>query len=250
VLRSAAGRAAFTGDYVRSDELIVEWRDLAEESGDEAEVLRALNSAALNAAETGHFDVARAQFVAIREQAGTIGRRELVAFATVNLAQVGLESGNFDAALTDAAEAVEQFRERRDDVGVVRGLHTCGLCAFHLRDTARAEGAFREALVIGARLEWTRICASLAAGLAAVLIDRHEDMRGAQLLAASASLHESIGAGFDGELEQLMYDRAVADARAALGEEAFAAACARGTTMTPDEIVESYASGYDGSSRK
>ena len=39
------------------------------------------------------------------------------------------------------------------------------------------------------------------------------------------------------EQEEQSHQRAVADAKAALGDDAFAAAWARGEAMTPDEIV-------------
>lgn len=55
------------------------------------------------------------------------------------------------------------------------------------------------------------------------------------------SLREEIGVGFDDELDEEVYDQAVADAKAALGEGAFAAAWARGAGMTPEEIVASTA---------
>ena len=56
LLRRAAGLAAFLGNYARSDAMIAEWRGLAEEQGDEPEVLLAMNSAALNASEQGEHE--------------------------------------------------------------------------------------------------------------------------------------------------------------------------------------------------
>ena len=76
---------------------------------------------------------------------------------------------------------------------------------------------------------------------------RHEDGRGAELLGAGASLREEIERGLDSEVLEQLHDQAVADARAALGEEAFAAAWARGPAMTLTRSWRSPtpASGYD-----
>ena len=56
--------------------------------------------------------------------------------------------------------------------------------------------------------------------------DRRDDVRART---AVARVHHGPVAG--------TYDRAVADAKAALGEQAFAEAWARGEAMTTDEIV-------------
>src|SRR5262249_19813616 len=53
VLRAVSMRAAAMKDYERSDAYVEEWRRLAESTGNERELLRAMNSAALNASEQG-----------------------------------------------------------------------------------------------------------------------------------------------------------------------------------------------------
>ena len=99
VLLGASMRAAATRDYDRSDAYVAEWRSLAELTGDEGQLLRAMNSAALNASEQGDLDRARAEFVAIGERAREIGDRRMVAFATINLGMVAWEGRDFQAAL-------------------------------------------------------------------------------------------------------------------------------------------------------
>jgi len=237
VLLTASGRAMYTGEYARADELIAEWRSLAQRAGDETQLLAALNSAALNAVEKGDVDEARAQFLAIKERSAEIGDRGRVAIGTVNLSMVEQRLGDFDAALDYAAEAAQLFRELGDDGGVATALGNCGWSSLALSDPERAEASFREALALAGRLAWKRGVAVNAAGLAAVLVARREEERAAQLFGAAASIHEELGVGFEDPLEEQVHERAVAAAKAALGDDAFAAARARGEGMTPEEIV-------------
>jgi predicted ATPase len=238
VLRGAKLHADFVGDYARSAALAAEWRRIAEQTGDEAQVLRAMNGAALTAQQRGDREGARAQFLAIRERARTIGYDMMVRFTTVNLGGAALESGDFDAALEYAAEAAELFREAGDDGGVTVALAICGWAALGQSDPVRAEGFFRELLIICGRIGYVRGRAVAAVGLGAALIARHEEDRGAQLLGAASALREELGVSFSEEEEQVRHDEAIAAAKAALGEEGFAAAWARGEAMTPEEIDE------------
>ncbi len=237
VLRWASMRAAFVGDYARSDELVAEWLRLAEEAGDEHAVLRAMNSAALNATEQGELDRARSEFVAIRERADELGVREMVAFAIVNLGEVEWRARDFPRSLEYSTTAVELFRELGDDGGVTTALQGCGWAALALPDLPRAQGFFRESLLLAGRMGWVRGAAESATGLGATLVALREPERAAELLGAAGSLLEELGTDLDEALQQEIRDRMVAGAEAALGEHAFAASWARGEGMTLEEIV-------------
>jgi hypothetical protein len=79
--------------------------------------------------------------------------------------------------------------------------------------------------------------AACALPLGALLIARREEERGAELLAAAVSLREESGVGFADEDAERMHHEAVAEAKDVLGDEAFAAAWARGEAMTPEEVA-------------
>jgi hypothetical protein len=76
-----------------------------------------------------------------------------------------------------------------------------------------------------------------AAGLAAALVAKQEELRGAELLGASESLRKELQIGLNDEFEEQIEKGAVAAAKAALGEDAFAAACSRGRAMGRDEFL-------------
>jgi hypothetical protein len=238
-LRGAAVRAAEKGDYARSDELIAEWHSLAEQAGNEIQALTALNAAARNATSRGDFVRARAQLVAIRDRAVEIGNQDREAAAIVNLAVDSLESGDLKAALAYASEGTRLFRELGDDGGLATGLILCGATALVLSEISRSEESFREALVIGSRLGRKRAVFESALGLGVAFVAEHQEERGVKLLAAAARLGEEFGVVLDWDLLEDRAAGAVVDAKVALGEEAFAAAWARGHAMTAEEIVAS-----------
>jgi predicted ATPase/class 3 adenylate cyclase len=237
VLLSAADRASQDGDVARAHDLVAESRTIAEHEGDEVLLFRAMNGAAWIAADAGDRDGAREQFSALRQRAREAGNTNMVAIATVNLGDLVLRAHEFERALGYATEAVDLFRTCGDDGGVATSLELCGWSGLGESDSARAEGYFRESLAICGRLGAPRRTAQAAAGLGAALIARHEEERGTQLLAGAAAVAAQLGVGGSGELEEGIQNEAIRRAKAALGEEGFAATWAQGATMTAEEIV-------------
>ena len=75
------------------------------------------------------------------------------------------------------------------------------------------------------------------AGLGAALILKQQSARGAELLGAAARLKQKLEGDYSDGHEQQILDHAAETAKAALGEEAFAAAWARWDAIPPDEIL-------------
>ena len=74
-----------------------------------------------------------------------------------------------------------------------------------------------------------------AVGIVAAAVGQAE--RGARLLGAAEAQRERIGLRFRVREDQAALEQAVAAARAALGEDAFAAAWAAGRTLSPGQAV-------------
>ena len=156
---------------------------------------------------------------------------------TVNLGAVSLASGDFRAGLEYSPDAVERFRALGSESGAASALVNCGWSAHALGDDARAESWFREVISVAGGLSAVQLIAAGAVGLGVALVAgtrRGEERSSSQRLRRSAT---SSRPTFDDDSERQECEAAVATAKAALGEEAFAAAWARGEAMTPEEIV-------------
>jgi predicted ATPase len=230
-------RALSQRDWARSEALTGEWRSLAEQEGDEHQVLNAMNAAAIPAMETADLESARAQLNVIAKRARTIDDREVLGNATMNLGNIAYRSGDFQTALDHELAAAELFREVGKDFELGAAVGNCGWYSLSLGDPAGAEEFFRRSIALFDQLGAIHHVAGCLLGLGAALVARHEESRGAQLLGAAASLRAEPGIGFFDEEEEKVHQRAVADARAALGEEAFSEAWARGEAMTPEELA-------------
>ena len=237
VLLVAGIRATKDGDFVRAESLIAQARDAAEEIGDTSGVLLAMNSSAHLARAMGDRDGARRRFLEIRNTAAESGNRRMRAFALVNLGLLELDVRNFRAALEYSDAAVDAWSELGDETGLSTALGNCGWCMLGLDDPVRAEDYFRRALAFANRLESTFRIGYLAFGLAAALVAKGEEERGVHLLGAAAAIREQLDIGLNDALEEEIHERTVTNARAALGEEAFASAWDRGRAMKPEEIV-------------
>ena len=237
VLWQAIGLAFEQGDLARVEVLVGELRRLAEQTGDERRRQFALSSSALLGLKRGDLVGARAGYAKARELATEHGWHRRAASMSVSLAAISNLSGDYRAGLEYAREAVERFRELGSERGVPIALLSYGWSAHGLGDATLAEGAFREAISLAGRLSALPLIAGGALGLGVVLVAGHDEERGTQLLAAAGALRDELEKTFEDDSEQQAHEAAVAAAKAALGEDAFAAAWARGEAMTPDEIV-------------
>src|SRR3954447_10118904 len=144
----------------------------------------------------------------------------------MNLANVGYSTGDFQTGLDHGLAAVDLFRKIGIDFEMAAALGNCGWYSLSLGNPARAEEFFQR---VDGRLRSTRSDSPRRRDHAASRGDSGCPARGAaQLLSAAASLREELGVGFFDEEEEALHERAVAGARAALGEEGFAEARARG----------------------
>jgi predicted ATPase len=238
VLRIAGKSALHEGDFARAESLIAEHRAAAEEAGNTAEILSAINATARVELAKGNRDGARELYLEVRDAAAEHGFSWLHGYAVINLGAFALEEGDFRSSLEHSTTAVDVFREDGDESGLIVALLNGGTARICLGEPARAEADFREALVVAGQVEASHRIPPGALGLGAALVATGRAEQGTALLGAWVALSESLDVPvFDDELEQRIHEQSLAAAKAALGEGAFAAAWEHGRAMTPEDVV-------------
>jgi hypothetical protein len=200
-------------------------------------LISAMNVAARLAAEKGDLDGAGAEWIKMKELAAKSGDRVREAAAATNLGHLAHLLGDYGAGLDYSTEAANVFADLHDEDKMGVALLNSGWNALLLREVGLAEESFHEALLVAERLGSAVRTALAIAGLAAAFVARGAERRGAQLLGAAEALRDELQLDFNDELEEQVEERAVADAKAALGEGAFAAAWTRGRAMGREEIL-------------
>jgi DNA-binding CsgD family transcriptional regulator len=151
------------------------------------------------------------------------------------LADAAYRRGDLAEAATLAEQAVIGSREADLPVLLVTGLVTVGACASALGDGQRAVSALREALTLARDLGSRMWVASALVGLADVAVAAGDASRGARLLGAADGLTDRIGVPT--LPHHALHRRVHATARAALGEDAFAAGWADGKALSLETAI-------------
>jgi len=207
------------------------------------------------------------------------GNKEGIAWSLFKLAWIQIASqGNAETAHTLIEESLAFARELNDREIIVYCLVCSGHLAFRHDDPGLARMLLEESLAlageIGHRWATTEILCVLAkvafvqeeyvlarawceeslkearhignnellasslGRLASIVAAGGEAVWAAQLWAVADTLRETMGAPLPLH-ERPFYERTIAQARTMLGEQAFAAACTQGRTMSPEQILAS-----------
>jgi predicted ATPase/class 3 adenylate cyclase len=224
------------GDQDEADALTAEALYEAERAGDQPRVLQALNQMASSTMARGKHEAAREQFIDVKEKADALGDAAMQSYVTTNLGLVDMLAGDFESALRYSVEAVELHRALGHTNGVIIAQSNCGWALLGLADHAGAAEWFRASLLVAGELGAVSVIRGAVIGLAAVYAARGDEEHASELLGAEARMREEIGWELD-SLETRVLESTVVAARAALGDDAFDEAYARGEALTTDEVV-------------
>jgi tetratricopeptide (TPR) repeat protein len=159
-----------------------------------------------------------------------------VAGALNNLGELARLEGDFGGAEPYYAECLALYQSLGNSDGTALVQHNLGQVALHEGDNARAATLFRDSLsaynALGHR-SGIAMCLEAVAGLAAA---QGQAMQAARLSGAAEGLRKAIGVTMDGA-DLTAHDLYLARARERLTEAEFAAACAAGRTMPPEQAV-------------
>ena len=179
------------------------------------------------------------------------------AYLLVLLGQLTLQQGEQARNLFE--ESRISVKEAGDQAGMAEALIGLASVATMQCDFASAHQLYQESFLILQRIQYKELIPSCLEGLAAVAAElgtnpsfqrdfastasRSGAMQGegelvwaAHLWGAAEALREAIGTPIS-PVYRLDYERAVAKARAQVGNESFAKAWAEGRTMTPEQAI-------------
>jgi predicted ATPase/class 3 adenylate cyclase len=228
------------GNYEAAKAVQEESLAIAREIGDKQSTGNALNGLGNVAFEQGDYEGARALFEESLAIAREIGDSQGLTIVLNNLGLVAKEQGNSEEAVALHEEGLAVARQRSDKRAIGYLLGNLGLIALADREYDAARDLYRESLVLFQELGHKWAIAMTVAGLAGVGVGSagsiSELTRGAVLLGAAAGLLQNMEAALAAE-DRRPYERAIDEARARLGEEAFERAWQEGMRMSMEEAI-------------
>jgi len=209
---------------------------LARREGDRAAVARALLSLAEATAKEGDLDAAWSLCVEARPLFEELGEPVGLAGTLEWLASIASQRGDRRAARPLLEERLATCRALGESERLIHALGGMGHLERDEGDYARARALYQESLLLRRKLGHQLALAQSLEDLAALARRERQWERAGRLLGAAEAFCEALGARPPVAVV-LEYDRTVAEARAALGEAAFAAAWAEGRTMSLEEAM-------------
>ncbi|MGO8948870.1 MAG: ATP-binding protein [Ktedonobacterales bacterium] len=224
------------GDFVVAERWLEEATALGQAAGDLLTAADALNALGNNAWDQGDLERAKVRYEEALAFYRAVENRRGIATALSNLGITDMYQGNLERAAGVLQEALALSRQDGDRYSSAVSLESLGGVARRRAEVAQAAALLCEALA----LDWgrgdPRRCAEDLEELASTAGIAGQGQRAARLLGAALAVRETLGTPKSAP-EQADVDKAVAAARAALGEEAWAAAFAEGHALALEEAV-------------
>jgi len=223
------------GRYARSMELHRESLATAESAGDRWAVANAHNTLGFAAWLQGDFELATVECTTALTMSRELGYVEDAAWSLISLGATARYQGAPERAAALLAESHSLSERIGFREGLAWSLEQLGLLALDRGDPAAAD-LLRRSLLIHRELQDRWRVTSVLDDLAALALARGGAGTAARLLAAAQAMRELIGTVIP-PCEGPRHDETLAGARAALADDAFAAAWQQGT-LAPVEDLE------------
>ena len=231
-LETACQHARIFGDYVRAAALGEEGLALARSSYDQLGVGRMLLELGDLTETQRHLDRAQRYFAEANAVFQALNEPYLRPQAVKSLALNALSRGDFTAAERWSEEGLALDRSLANPWGIAHALMVVGEVARHRGDLAQAADAFRESLTIHWRGGHRFNIMWRLENIATLASDPSPE-RAVRLFGAAEALRDEFGMSW----KEPANNPEVTRARAALGEQAFAAAWAAGRALSLEATV-------------
>jgi predicted ATPase/class 3 adenylate cyclase len=224
-------------DHAAATELAALSARLLRESGDQS---ASLAMALIGQGRSTGYSGDRITRVALFEEALALARvldhPLLIGAALDSLAEFAFLEGNLQRATTLVTEALELQRRHQPLWGTSFSLALLGEIALARSDLPAAGAYYRESIALAQALGDTTFLGAGLAAIGTIAADLGEAERAARLLGAAAAMSQVAGAwSFIAARGQNR--RAIDTARAALGEESFAAAWEHGRRLSREQAT-------------
>jgi tetratricopeptide (TPR) repeat protein len=194
-----------------------------------------LDQLGLLAQEEGDYEAARLLYhesLAIRRD---VGDQWGIAWTLTHLGLLAQRQGEYGAARSLFEESLALWSELRNRKNIARSLVNLGLLATTEGDLALARSRHEESLAIGRELGDREVIATSLEGFADLAVARAQAERATRLYGAAERLREGTHLWWEDYCAD--YRRSMGAARHQLGEEAFAAARAAGSTLPLEQVI-------------
>ncbi len=239
MLNNLGTLARLERDYARALELYGASLELQRQRGDEAAAAVLLNNLGCAAQDQGDYPLARTYY----EQSLALQRRLQdrggIALSLNNLADVARWAGEAVLATDLARQSLALFRELGDKAGAAASLHIQGEAALQRDDATGAWPLLLESVELFREVsERAGLADSLDALAATFITSGEEGARPATvLLSASQSLRDLVGSPLPPNAQE-QHDHRLLKVRTTLGDANFAAAQAKGRSLTWEQAAE------------
>jgi predicted ATPase/class 3 adenylate cyclase/Tfp pilus assembly protein PilF len=235
-LRAGGVLALWQGDEAAARPWLEEAVTLARVAGDRRAAAAALGDLGIIASHQGDLEQAAARYEESLALLREVGHQRNIATTLGNLGDLVARQGDLERATAYLQEALALLRATGYSAAVAINLLNLGWVARQRGEHAQAEALGREALALARELGDPRLCAELLEYLAATAGVAMQGERAARLLGTAAAVRETLGAA-QPAVERDDVERAVAAARATLGEERWAAAIAAGRALSLEQAI-------------
>ncbi len=235
-LAGASALAEAQGDYAAAEAVLDEGLALARKLGDDQVLATALLFRGLVAFDRDDSERTASLCRESLALARVTGDAWTAAVALAQLGLVALREKDHTDATALLEESLTGFREMGNRWGVALATGNLGIVALDRGDLPHAADLLRDSLTALEEMGDRWGVATLLEGPARAAAALGQAARAARIFGAATALRERIGAPLKGPFRPGSVHN-MALVRAALGEEAFAAAWAAGQAMTPEEAV-------------
>jgi predicted ATPase/class 3 adenylate cyclase len=232
----AAGSIAYwRGDMAASRHHDEQALAMARNLGDRAIELHALFNSAFNPLIAGDYETAMARWERAADIANEIGDRAMAARAAQSIGFALLLSGQPAAAIPVLEDVQPEWKQLGNSLQVAETAAAIATARHRSGDTEAATDLYRESLRMIHEVGNLPLTAAGLDGLAGLASSQGLYERAVRLSGAAAALKERIGGSQP--MRGLWEEADIAAARAAIGDEAVAAALAEGRAMTVDQAL-------------